>query len=251
MDPNVVRTRTATVNGIEPGGDRGRRPGLAAGDPVARLPGGRLLLAPPAGAAGRSRLPRHRARSAGLRALLGPGRGRGLPGRPPGRRPARAARRDRPRAGRVRRPRLGCADRLGPGPAAPRAGAGGGRRERAARAMARCPDRDDAGGLRRPLLLHPLLPAGRAGRGRAGAGSPAHHGSGAVRGQRRRLRWPAGRAPARRRHRLPRPHVRSARAVARLAHLGRHRPLRRRASGPAASSARCRTTGTSTPTTRW
>ena len=73
---------------------------------------------------------------------------------------------------RVRRPRLGRADRVGPGPAASRAGPGRGRRERALPVLARPADRGADGALRRPLLLHPLLPGRRTGRGRAGGRHP-------------------------------------------------------------------------------
>ena len=70
--------------------------------------------------------------------------------------PARPLRQGRRR---VRRPRLGRADRVGSGPPAPGAGARRRRRQRAVRAVAGPADPADEDDVRRPLLLHPLLPA--------------------------------------------------------------------------------------------
>ena len=87
---------------------------LEAGDPdgagdraAARLPGVRLLVAPPDRPAGRRRLPRPRPRPARLRRIERARRRRGVPRRPPRRRRRRPARRHRPRRRRRRRPRLG------------------------------------------------------------------------------------------------------------------------------------------------
>ena len=165
----------------------------------------------------------------------------------PERRPPRPGRRDRPGAGRVRRARLGRADRLGPHPAPPRAGPGGRRRQRAVHRLARPDPRDfrqrfgdrffyilyfqEVGPAERELeadvrrTMHDVLwSASAAGADREPISRPAE-GTGFldVMGE-----WPDD--------------------AAAVADRRRPRPVRRRRSRRRASSGRCRTTGTSTPT---
>ena len=122
--------RTARRHARRPGG---RRPWRTAGHPRPRLPRGGVVVATPAAR------PRRRPATTPSRPISAATADRPAP--PRSRRTAsrrlagdlhRAARRDRAGAGRVRGPRLGRADRVGPRPAAPRAGAGR-RRRRACR----------------------------------------------------------------------------------------------------------------------
>ncbi len=62
-------------------------------------------------------------------------------------------------------------------------------------AVAGAADRADEGAVRGPLLLHPLLPAGRSGRGRAGGRRRAHDAHDPVGGVRRRPSPTSSRSP--------------------------------------------------------
>ena len=170
------------------------------------------------------------ARPARLRRELAPHRGGRLRLGPADRRPVRTARPLRLRDGRLRRPRLGRHGRVGAGPPPSRARLVPVQHERPLHQRPGAADGDLRGDLRRQVLLHALLPAGRAGRGGVRGGPapvPAHH---ALRG---RWRGHGQRQPARRRRARARAPASMdiltarARRAAGLADRARRRRLRR------------------------
>ena len=150
----------------------------------------------------------------------------------------------------LRRARLGRHGGLGAGAPAPRARLVPLQHERPLLQRAGAPDADLRGDLRRQVLLHALLPAGRAGGGRVRGGPaplPAHHALlGRRRGHGRREPARLGRAAGG--HPLPgHPHA-GARRAAGLDHRGTTSTSTPTRSSRAASSAPSASTATSTPT---
>ena len=145
---------------------------------VPRLPRAVVLVAPPARRAGRRGVPGLRSRPARLRRQLAPDRGGRLRIGQAHRRPVWPARPLRLRQRHLRRARLGRHGGLGAGAPAPRARVVPLQHERPLLQRPGPPATDLRGDLRRQVLLHALLPAGRAGGGRVRGGSPplpAHH----------------------------------------------------------------------------
>ena len=156
-------------------------------------------MAPPGPGPGRSRLPRHRSRHAGLRAVGEAGRRRRLPRFTPGGRRRGGVGRRRGDAVACSGPRLGCGGRLGPGVGGP--GRGGPTR----RLVGRPPEHVQGGrgpvgpGPAREVVVHAALPVRRRGRtvalgGRVGQlpglGAPPRHRPGDRRARSQRLSDP-------------------------------------------------------------
>ena len=181
-----------------------------------------------------------------------PARGdRGLRHPPPHRRPARPARRPRRASRRSSSATTGARWSSGSWRCShPERVAGRRRHERAVpAARADAAGAADAPGLRRHLLLHPLLPGARRRRRRPRRATPRDDDAPHARGRRRSTEDADARpvGHGRRRARLRRPHAR-ARRPARLAEPGRARPLRRRVRPAPASPAASTGTATSTAT---